>query len=32
MKKKSTCNYVNRHVNNVDFGRVEKKEKLYEIP
>ena len=30
-KEKSTCNYVSRHVNNVDFG-VQKKEKLYEIP
>lgn len=29
--RKSTCNYVSCHVNNVDFG-VWKKEKLYEIP
>ena len=30
-EEKSTCNYVNCRVNNVDFG-VRKKEKLYEIP
>ena len=30
-EEKSTCNYVSRHVNHVDFS-VRKKEKLYEIP
>ena len=30
-EEKSTCNYVNCRVSNVDFG-VRKKEKLYEIP